>query len=94
MDDPLRDRAYGLFTKWYAAKQVLDWLHDHGRSFVTRLRSNRVLDGVQLRRQGGARWVRVGRLRGLNLAVGVLKGGGKFYGTNRAGWWSQEMREV
>ena len=48
------------------------------RDFVTRLRSNCVLDGVQLRRHGGTRWVKTGRLRGLTFAVGVLKRGGKF----------------
>ncbi|RIH90444.1 DDE superfamily endonuclease [Calidithermus terrae] len=42
-----------LFDAWYAARQVLEWLHAHGWSFVTRLRSNCVLDGVQLRRHGG-----------------------------------------
>jgi hypothetical protein len=79
-----------LFDAWYAAK----WLHAHGRSSVTRLRSNRVLDGVQLRRHGGTRWVKAGRLRGLTFAVGVLKRGGKFYGTDREGWWGVGMREI
>ena len=57
-----------LFDAWYAAK----WLHAHGGSFVTRLRSNRVLDGVQRRRHGGTRWVKAGRLRGLTFAEGDL----------------------
>ena len=83
-----------LFDAWYAARQVLEWLHVHGWPFVTRLRSNRVLDGVQLRRHGGTRWVKTGRLRGLTFAVGVLKRGGKFYGTDREGWWDSGMREV
>jgi putative transposase len=83
-----------LFDAWYAARQVLEWLHAHGWSFVTRLRSNRVLDGVQLRRHGGTRWVKAGRLRGLTFAVGVLKRGGKFYGTDRERWWGVGMREI
>jgi putative transposase len=83
-----------LFDAWYAARQVLEWLHAHGWPFVTRLRSNRVLDGVQLRRHGGTRWVKAGRLRGLTLAVGVLKRGGKFYGTDRESWWGVGMREI
>ena len=44
-----------LFDAWYAARQVLEWLHAHGWPLVTRLRSNRVLDGVQLRRYRGTR---------------------------------------
>jgi putative transposase len=83
-----------LFDAWYAARQVLEWLHAHGWPFVTRLRSNRVLDGVQLRRHGGTRWVKAGRLRGLTFAVGVLKRGGKFYGTDRERWWGVGMREI
>jgi putative transposase len=83
-----------LFDAWYAARQVLEWLHAHGWPFVTRLRSNRVLDGVQLRRHGGTRWVKAGRLRGLTFAVGVLKRGGKFYGTDREKWWGVGMREI
>jgi Transposase DDE domain. len=83
-----------LFDAWYAARQVLEWLHAHGWPFVTRLRSNRVLDGVQLRRHGGTRWVKAGRLRGLTFAVGVLKRGGKFYGTDREEWWGVGMREI
>jgi putative transposase len=83
-----------LFDAWYAARQVLEWLHAHGWPFVTRLRSNRVLDGVQLRRRGGTRWVKAGRLRGLTFAVGVLKRGGKFYGTDRESWWGVGMREI
>ena len=57
-----------LFDAWYAAK----WLHAHGRSSVTRLRSNRVLEGVQRRRHGGTRWVQTGKLRGLTFAEGDL----------------------
>jgi putative transposase len=83
-----------LFDAWYAARQVLEWLHAHGWPFVTRLRSNRVLDSVQLRRHGGTRWVKAGRLRGLTFAVGVLKRGGKFYGTDRERWWGVGMREI
>lgn len=83
-----------LFDAWYAAREVLGWLHARGWPFVTRLRSNRVLEGVQLRRHGGTRWVKAGRLRGLPFAVGVLRRGGKFYGTDREGWWGERMREV
>jgi putative transposase len=83
-----------LFDAWYAARRVLEWLHAHGWPFVTRLRSNRALDGVQLRRHGGTRWVKAGRLRGLTFAVGVLKRGGKFYGTDRESWWGVGMREI
>jgi hypothetical protein len=38
--------------------------------------------------------VKAGRLRGLTFAVGVLKRGGKFYGTDRERWWGVGMREI
>ena len=38
--------------------------------------------------------MKAGRLRGLTFAVGVLKRGGKFYGTDRESWWGVGMREV
>ena len=83
-----------LFDAWYAARQVLEWLHVHGWPFVTRLRSNRVLDGVELRRHGAPFWVRGGGFGGCTFAGGGRKRGGKFYGTDREGWWDSGMREV
>lgn len=38
--------------------------------------------------------MKAGRLQGPTFAVGVFKGGGRFYGTDREGWWSREMRRV
>lgn len=73
-----------MFDAWYAARQVLEWLHVHGWSFVTRFRSNRVLDGVQLKRHGRTRWVKAERLSGLSFAVGRTNMG-RFYGTNKEG---------
>jgi hypothetical protein len=43
-----------LFDAWYAARRVLEWLHAHGRPFVTRLRSNRVRRSTGC----GKRWKR------------------------------------
>ena len=65
-----------LFDAWYAAK----WLHAHGGSFVTRLRSNRVLDGVQLRRHGGTRWVKTGKGRSTGFGEPSRRFSGGFSG--------------
>ena len=63
-------RAEGvLFDTWHAARQALAWPHAHGGSFVTRLRSNRVLEGVQPRRHGGTRWVKTREIHRLRRAI-------------------------
>jgi len=53
-----------------------------GWSFVTRLRANRLLEGIQLRRHGGAYWVKVGHLKGLSFAVQVVRRGRRFYASS------------
>lgn len=71
-----------LFDAWYAAKEVLEWLHAQGWCFVTRLRANRLLEGIQLRRHGGAYWVKVGHLKGLSFTVQVVRRGRGFYASS------------
>jgi putative transposase len=79
-----------LFDAWYAARQVLEWLHAHGWPFVTRLRSNRALGGVQLRRQlqqelgwtGHRHWRRARLLA--HLALGLVAYG--LIERQREGW--------
>ena len=56
-----------LFDAWYGAKEVLEWLQTAGWPFVTRLRCNRLLDGVRLKRRAGSRWVKTGRLPGVRV---------------------------
>ena len=75
-----------LFDAWYAAKEVLEWLHAAGWPLVTRLRSNRLLDGVRLKGHAGSRWVKAGRLRGLSFGVGVVRRGRKFYCSSQPAW--------
>jgi len=83
-----------LFDAWYAAKQILEWLHAQGWSFVTRLRANRLLDGVQLRRRGGSHWVKVGRLKGLGFGLQVVRRGKKFYASAEQGKEGRRVVEV
>ena len=65
-----------LFDAWYAAK----WPHAHGGSFVTRPRSNRVLEGVQPRRHGGTRWVKTGKGRSTGFGEPSRRFSGGFSG--------------
>jgi putative transposase len=75
--------AYVLFDSWYAAAQILNLLDGWGWQYVTRLKSNRKLDGGPLRstwphRYGQAR----GKLRGVEPSVLVVKDGRRYWGTN------------
>ena len=65
-----------LFDAWYAAKR----LHAHGRSSVTRLRSDRVLEGVQRRRHGGNCWVKAGKGRSTGCGKRLKRCSGGFSG--------------
>jgi putative transposase len=76
------------------ALSLLAWLHARGWPLVTRLRSNRSLDGIQLKRQGGAHWVKVGRLRGLTFPVQVVRRWRKFYATDQVGWEGRRVVQV
>lgn len=76
------------------ALSLLAWLHARGWPLVTRLGSNRLLDGIQLKRQGGAHWVKVGRLRGLTFPVQVVRRWRKFYMTDQVGWEGRRVVEV
>ena len=73
-----------LFDAWYAARQVLEWLHVHGWPFVTRLGSSRVRGGVQLRRHGGTCWVKGG---------GAGGAGGPDFGGGGAQAWGEVLRD-
>ncbi len=83
-----------LFDAWYASGEGVAWLHARGWPLVTRLRSNRWLGGIQLRRQGGAHWVKVGRLRGLTFPVQVVRRWRKFYATDQVGWEGRRVVQV
>lgn len=72
-----------LFDTWYAAKAILKRIQDYGWCFVTRLKSNRLLDGKPLRQLGWRNnWKGVGTIKG-GLRVFVVKNGNKFFATNR-----------
>lgn len=75
--------AYGLCDSWYAAAQILNLLDGWGWQYVTRLKSNRLLDKEALctkwpHRYGHAQ----GKLRGVEHRVLVVTDGRRYWGTN------------
>lgn len=74
---------YVLFDSWYASKKILKRLQDYRWYFVTRLKKNRSLDGIQLKDfKKIPRWHEKGRLAG-GLKVNVVKHDNKYFATNR-----------
>ncbi len=73
---------YVLFDSWYGSKKILKQIHAYSWSFVTRLKKNRVLRGKQLKRHRGPYWTKVGKLRGMDFEVKIVRRGNKYYVTN------------
>jgi DDE superfamily endonuclease len=75
--------AYILFDSWDAAAQILTLLDGWGWQYVTRLKSNRLLDNKPLRTTWAHRYGQAqGRLRGVSHPVLGVKDGRRYWGTN------------
>lgn len=73
---------YVAFDSWYAAGQIFRLLQKYKWKFVTRLKSNRTLNGVPLKEIArNPYWIIEGRLTG-GLKVIVVKHGAKYFATN------------
>ena len=73
---------YVLFDSWYSSAKILKQIHAYHWSFVTRLKKNRKLMGCQLKRHRGPYWTKVGKLRGLDIDLKIVRLRKKFFVTN------------
>jgi len=74
---------YVLFESWYGAARMLNLLEGWGWKYVTRLKSNRLLDRQPLRKTWPQRYGHAqGRLRQVHHSVLVVKDGRRYWGTN------------
>lgn len=73
---------YVLFDSWYSSGKVLKQIHAYRWSFVTRLKKNRVLAGCQLKRHRGPYWTKIGKPRGLDVELKIVRRGKKFFASN------------
>lgn len=64
---------YVLFDAWYGAESILNYLEGAAWKFVTRLRSNRLLNKVQVSKDRRVYWVKVGRLQKMRSDVVVAR---------------------
>jgi hypothetical protein len=85
---------YVLFDSWYAAKSLLKRIRDYGWYFVTRLKENRKLNGVQLRRVGWRQHFQGhGKIQG-GIKVHVVKNGDKYLASNKLSLSREEMENI
>jgi putative transposase len=70
---------YILFDSWYASQSILAWLYQETWAFVTRLKRNRVLGSSQLKTDKRPYFHKVGKLRGLDFEVIIIRHGKKYF---------------
>mgnify|MGYP002084201744 CR=1 FL=1 len=74
---------YVLFDSWYTAKQILNLLGELEWKYVGRIKSNRLLDGKQLKQRWQQRFGQAeGKLKRVREEVKVIKDGKKYWVTN------------
>jgi hypothetical protein len=74
---------YVLFDSWYRAAALINRLDELGWKYVARLKANRLLDGVAVRRTWRTRFGHsIGNLRKVHHEVMVVKDGRRFFVTN------------
>ena len=77
---------YVLFDSWYTAAALINRVNELGWKYVARLKSNRLLDGVAVRRTWRTRFGHAtGNLRKVSHTVLVVKDGRRYFVTNDAG---------
>jgi hypothetical protein len=70
---------YVLFDSWYASQSIFSWLYQHQWAFVTRLKRNRVLGSTQLKADKRPYFTKLGKLRGLDFEVIIIRHGKKYF---------------
>jgi len=74
---------YVLFDSWYTSKGILNLLEELGWKYVARIKSNRLLDGQQIRRKWPQRFGQAkGHLKQVTGEVRIIKDGKRYWVTN------------
>jgi hypothetical protein len=74
---------YVLFDSWYAARAIFNLLAEVGWKYVSRIKSNRLLDHEPLKQKWRQRFGQAcGRLRRVDQEVKVIKDGKRYWVTN------------
>jgi len=74
---------YVLFDSWYAARAIFNLLEELGWKYVSRIRSNRLLDDQPLKQKWPQRYGQArGHLKRVDEEVKVIKDGKRYWVTN------------
>lgn len=88
---PLFSPQYVAFDSWYAAHELLQVIEGYGWTWVTQLKRNRKLNGVQVRAlHQHPYWMEVGTLTHGHRVL-VVRHGKKFFATNALVWGKKQL---
>lgn len=85
---------YVVFDSWYAAHEVLETIEGYAWTWVTQLKRNRTVNGVQV--HAFARnpyWMQSGMLANGHRAL-IVRHGKKFFATNDTSWGKKQLLEA
>ncbi len=86
---------YVLFDSWYTSKGILNLVEELGWKYVARIKSNRLLEGEQIRRKWRQRYGQAcGHLKQVAAEVRIIKDGKRYWVTNDLGLSPAQMKRV
>ena len=86
---------YVLFDAWYAGESLLNLVHQFGWRYVTRVKQNRIFNGVRIDKTFRHYYGRKsGNLRKVNHEVLVVKDGKRYLMTNNLELTSAEVKRI
>ena len=86
---------YVLFDSWYTSKGILNLLSELGWKYAARIKSNRLLDGEQIRWKWPHRYGQAtGRLKQVSGEVRIIKDGKRYWVTNELGLSPAQIKRV
>ncbi|MBI5470068.1 transposase [Candidatus Kaiserbacteria bacterium] len=91
---PCFSPQYVVFDSWYGAERLMATIERFGWTWVTQLKRNRRLNGVQLRAlHRHPYWMEEGTLEHSHHVL-VVRHGKKFFATNDTSWGKKQLLEI
>lgn len=86
---------YVLFDSWYTSKGILNLVSELGWKYVSRIKSNRLLDGKQIRLKWRHRYGQAtGQLKQVSGEVRIIKDGKRYWVTDDLGLSPAQVKRV
>ncbi len=82
---------YITFDSWYAADKLLKKIIDYKWIFITQIKKNRKINGMQVKEiYSHPYWMSQGKLSG-GIKISVVRNGKKYFATNNLAWTKKEI---